>query len=160
MTEPLKEFISTVRNYCVWVESKPASEIEEAKKALQLLAALYHYVLKICPSDSGEDIDGERISDEEWKKIYKRFGALPFNYYSDFFSPAKMALEKPETGDLADDLTDIYRDLKAGLGLYDKGYVAEAMWEWKQNFQIHWGRHAAGALNALHCYIADEGIEI
>ena len=121
MTESPTDFISTVRDYCTWVESAPASQIDEATKAVKLLSALYHHVIELCPRDSGEDIDEERISDDEWKKVYRRFGALPFNYYSDIFSPAKMNEEKPHTGDLADDLA------KARLNIADKRALAAAV---------------------------------
>ena len=60
----------------------------------------------------------------------------------------------------ADDLADIYRDLKEGLELYEAGHVAEALWEWSQSFNTHWGRHASSALHALQAYAADENIEL
>jgi Domain of unknown function (DUF5063) len=158
MTNMQTDFISTVQEYCAWVESAPAPEIDEAKKAISLLAALYHQALNLSATDTEEDIEAERISDDEWKQVYKRFGALPFNYYVSVFSPSKIDEEKPQTlGDLADDLADIYRDLKAGLNLFNRGYTREAVWEWKLHFNIHWGRHASSALYALHCYIADTG---
>ena len=163
MNEPLTDFSSTVQDFCSWVESTPASEIDEAKRALKLLAALYHQALNLSAPDTEEDIEAERISDDAWKKAYKRFGALPFNYYVSVFNPSEIDEEKSQTmGDLADDLADIYRDLKAGLHLFNKGYTREAAWEWKLHFNIHWGRHATSALHALHSYIADtteDGIE-
>lgn len=158
MNKTLTDFSSTVRDFCSWVESAPASEIDEAKKAMKLLAALYHQALNLSASDTEEDIEAERISDDEWKKVYKRLGALPFNYYISVFNPSKMDEEKSQTmGDLADDLADIYRDLKAGQDLYNKGHANEAAWEWKLHFNIHWGRHATSALHALHAYIVDKG---
>lgn len=160
MNEPTERFVSVVREYCSWAESKPKAEDEEAKAAIRLLANLYSNVLNLPKNGPGRDIDGKRISDEEWKNMFKRFGALPFNYYSEFFSPAKVAEEKPVTGDLADDLADIYRDLKEGLELYEGGHVAEALWEWSKSFNTHWGRHASSALHALHAYAADEDIEL
>jgi hypothetical protein len=108
----------------------------------------------------GKDVDGNSVSDEVWEKMFHRFRALPFNYYSDFYSPAKVAEEKPVTGDLADDLADIYRDIKKGLDLYETGHVTEALWDWNQSFHSHWGRHATSALHALHAYAADEDIDL
>jgi hypothetical protein len=108
----------------------------------------------------GQDVEEEDISDEEWNRVFKRFGALPFNYYSTFFSPAKLLEEDPVVGDLADDLADIYRDIKAGLWLYDHGHTTQAVWAWRYTFQIHWGRHATNALYALHAWSADSSIEL
>ena len=64
-------------------ESEPKTETEEAKTAIELLANLYSKVLVLPKNGPGEDIDGNRISDEQWKMIFKRFGSLPFNYYSE-----------------------------------------------------------------------------
>ena len=111
MDEATSKFVSVVREYCGWSKSKPKTEIEEVKTAIILLANLYSNVLSLPKNDPGQDIEGKRISDEEWKDMFKRFGALPFNYYSVFLSPAKVAEEEPVTGDLADDLADIYIEI-------------------------------------------------
>ena len=160
MNETTEEFVALVKEYCRWAESVPNNETEELKTAIRLVANLYSKVLELPKNGCGEEINESGISNEKWKKIFKRFGALPFNYYSEFFSPAKVAEEDPVTGDLADDLADIYRDLKEGLELYEEGHVTEAIWEWSQRFNTHWGRHASSALHALHAYAADEYIEL
>lgn len=52
---------------------------------------------------------------------------------------------------LADDIADIYRDLKEGLVLMEKPNGAEnAVWEWRFGFGSHWGHHALSALKAIH----------
>ena len=160
MNEPMEKFVSVVRDYCDWASSKPKAEKEEVRVAIRLLADLYSKVLRLPKPDPGEDLDRKRVSDEDWKKVYGRFGSLPFQFYLDCFRPAQMVEEEPGTGDLADDLADICRDLKEGLGLYDEGRIAEAFWEWRQSFITHWGRHASSALHALHAYAVDEGIEL
>tara|TARA_R110001592_G_scaffold3525_25_gene20100 strand:+ start:12747 stop:13229 length:483 start_codon:yes stop_codon:yes gene_type:complete len=160
MNEPTEKFSEIVREYCTWSESLPLAEIEEVKKAISLLVNIYAGVLAIPNDNNVEDIDGYDVSDEEWKIVFKRFGALPFNFYAEFYSPYKGLNEEPSFGDLADDLADIYRDLKEGLALYDDGHVSNAFWQWRYSFSIHWGRHAANALSALHAYANDHGIDI
>ncbi len=64
-------------------------------------------------------------------------------------------------GDLADDLADVWSDLKSGLRYYEKGRIEDAAHEWRANFDIHWGEHAADAIAVLqewiarHCWEAD-----
>jgi hypothetical protein len=99
------------------------------------------------------------VTNEKWQEIFNRFTSLPFNYYSVSFSPSNVE-EAPVIGDVADDLADIYRDIKNGLWLHANRHSTEAIWEWKHSFNTHWGRHAVGALHALHCYMADEYIEL
>ncbi|MBR7747363.1 DUF5063 domain-containing protein [Undibacterium baiyunense] len=160
MESPLKNFAEVARKFCAWAETQPVSTENEVKTAIELLANLSSAILATSNLGFGEDLEGERISDEEWRVTYNRFGFLPFNYYSTFFNPANVGKEEPVIGDLADDLADIYRDLKAGFWLYDRGHVKEAVWEWRQSFQTHWGRHATGALYALHAWSTNESIQL
>lgn len=160
MKETTAAFAEIAREFCEWAESAPLSEEEEARKAIWLIARLYTHALALAQPASSSDVEGEGISDDEWRVIFKRFGALPFNYYLEFFNPANTEDEEHVIGDLADDLADIYRDIKEGLGLYEKGFTQEALWEWKQSFDIHWGRHATSALHSLHAYASDHGIQL
>ena len=54
---------------------------------------------------------------------------------------------------LWDDLTDIYRDIKNGLRLFnmetpDAGL--EAVWEWRFGYENHWGCDLMRALATVH----------
>lgn len=52
---------------------------------------------------------------------------------------------------LADDLADIWRDLRSALDWLDSGAdPADVLWEWRFGFETHWGLHAVQALRALH----------
>jgi hypothetical protein len=53
-------------------------------------------------------------------------------------------------GSLSDDLGDIYLDVEEGLQAWDSGDRVDAVWRWRFTFDAHWGRHAVGALGALH----------
>ena len=160
MADPVEHLSMIARNYCAWVEAPPLPEEAEVKTALRLLADLSSAIMATPSLGCGEDIACERISGEEWGAIYKRFASLPFNYYLTLFSPAKLLEQEPVVGDLADDLADMYRDIKEGLWLFDHGHSVEAVWSWRDSFQTHWGRHATNALYVLHTWSADEGIEL
>lgn len=65
-------------------------------------------------------------------------------------------------GDLADDLTGIYRDVTEGLLYWQAGTERgrrEAAWSWKLTFESHWGEHATGALRALYWCLRNAAIE-
>jgi hypothetical protein len=70
------------------------------------------------------------------------------------FDPIEVPASESVTGDLADDLMDIYCDLK-GLRYCDDGHTFQAVFHWSFTFAVHWGRHATSALRALHCYLVD-----
>jgi hypothetical protein len=52
--------------------------------------------------------------------------------------------------ELADDLADIWEDLRRGLSLFEQDHVVEAVWEWKNSFDTHWGQHLLSAQRAIH----------
>ncbi|WP_367281435.1 DUF5063 domain-containing protein [Planococcus shixiaomingii] len=62
--------------------------------------------------------------------------------------------KEPVIGLLSDDVSDIYLDIMRGLLLYKQGDYTEAVWQWKFNFNIHWGKHATSAIHALHSQIS------
>jgi len=143
--------VEIVRDFCCWAEDNYSSD-EDMKELLALLSSLYLRALALPEYESDDDIIQERLSHDEWKKMYDRFKLLPVGHYPVFFNPLD-AGEEPVTADLADDLADIYRDLKAGLLLFEKGNIAGAHWEWRDSFVTHWGQHTLGAMYAIHHYI-------
>lgn len=53
------------------------------------------------------------------------------------------------SGSLADDLTDIYCELKHGLKLMDLE-PARALDDWRNGFHVHWGQHLVDAERHLY----------
>ncbi len=53
-------------------------------------------------------------------------------------------------GDLADDIADIYREVKNGLFAFNRGPATEAIWHWQEGFRSHWGDHVVDALRGMH----------
>ena len=71
-----------------------------------------------------------------------------YDHYWEIFNPYH--LDEPLEASLSDDIIDIYRDIKRGLLLYEKNKDIEAIWQWRFNFDIHWGNHVVDAIRALH----------
>ncbi len=116
--------------------------------AERLLCDLYRRALDL-PDVSGDE-DAPDIPEAEWQKIYKRFQMLKPQSYSKLFDPCAIPPENEVIAcDLADDLADIWRDLKKGLILWDLGGVNAASRQWRVSFSSHWGRHVTGALQAF-----------
>lgn len=59
--------------------------------------------------------------------------------------------DEPVQGSLAEDIANIYGDLKQGLLLTAHGAsISEVLWHWRQAFITHWGMHATGAMRAIY----------
>jgi hypothetical protein len=70
-------------------------------------------------------------------------------FYREVFDPYAEPTVGEGTGDIIDDLGDIYHDLQRGLSHWRSGRPGEALWEWRFNFQSHWAEHATSALRAI-----------
>ena len=59
---------------------------------------------------------------------------------------------------VAEDLGDIYCDVKEGLLIGERFDVrpASVVWEWKFGLESHWGRHAVSVITALHTLLFGE----
>ena len=151
-----QHFADAARAYVAWAECPTVhGELREAFTARRLLARLIAGVVEL-PRERA-DSEAPDIPAEDQRRVFERFGRLPFNYYSECFDPLVVPAEEPVVADLADDLADVWRDVKAGLLRYDAGDEAGAAWHWTLHFSAHWGLHATAALYALQCWISKEG---
>jgi len=150
----LQQFAEAARRYCEWSEGPPGVGQAEAQKAFDLLVNLLPGFPPVQGGHGGGA--GRSITYEDWKRMHARFASsMPFQYYECRHKPFDLGDREHEIADMADDLADIWRDLKPGLELYDSNERVKAAAEWKFGFEKHWGRHATAALYALHCWLVD-----
>jgi hypothetical protein len=115
----------------------------------------------------GQPIEGAQVTMEAATTLYEALTPVrrqelttnehggflvPFQYYGEVFDTTRVPPEEPTVGDLADDLLDIYTDVKAGLLYFERGHAQQAVFQWKFTWGVHWGRHATSALRAMHCW--------
>ena len=156
----LEQFRNAAADYCSWVEGSPADPLGEARIAWRLLPKVLHLIHDVPEAEPDSVADKDFLTKgDNTLPIYRRFAALPFNYYREIWNPHEIeSADEPVTGDLADDLMDLYLDLKQGLLYFDAGRPAQAAFHWTFMYGVHWGRHATSALRALHCYLADPAL--
>ena len=153
----LQRFEAAATKFMTCVDSAPT--LESDAFLLQIghcLAELYCAALDIPDvQPESEHLDGSRPSAEErlkeWKERYdsltEKLGTS--NGYWVVFDSTKQ--EEPVQGSLADDITDIYLEVKQTLRLKEKGIArADLIFEIYLFFRQHWARHAIHALNAIN----------
>ncbi len=153
MNDKIRDFAIVAEQYCQWAESLDPSDEINLNDLLLLLSELLNKVLlmpDVDPSDSDEEKN--RISHDEWMKIHKWFTPIKFQYYREIFDPHDFKEDEPITGDLHDDLADIYRELKPALLLYIDDKIEDAAFEWKSTFGYHWGEHLISAMRAIYMF--------
>ena len=130
--------------------------VAAAREARGLVARLYAagVNLELPPAEKVAERDDPAVENPEWQEIYDRTASrLPFQYYTEVHEPSSVPTEQTVSGDLADDIADIYRDVVSGLRLHARGDTNQALWAWVFNRQHHWGEHATSFLHALQKYL-------
>ena len=157
----MADFAAVAARLCTLLESDPKDREVWVEQVLAALARVYAYAHDL-PSDrngeDAEDFDQFDVTDDEWKQVYQRIqrALREQTTYWAYFDPSEPMDADAESvcGDLADDLADIYRDLKPGVRAWERGagsYVTDILLGWKfPSFDSHWGLHAVSAMRALH----------
>lgn len=165
MSEPMRDpssdlaaiVAAAAADYCGLIDTVaeiPATALPGA--LLRALARLYAAAVALPPSDdlpAPDDATGASV----WANRYEgeRFAALAallgsIRRYREFFDPWDFGGDAEVGGDLAEDVWDVYRDVREGLEHWQAGRRVAALWTWRFTFEVHWGEHATGALRALH----------
>jgi Domain of unknown function (DUF5063) len=156
-------FIQTAQKFCSVVENSHEELHIWIKDVLLSTTALYAagLVLSQIPTPELSDVKDEREQNNlegQWKALYNRLSTLlrekRWYGYIDFETQLAHQAQEQLYGDLADDLADIYRDVKPGLRRWNitaDEYLGDIVWDWQFHFTSHWGEdHAVAALGYLH----------
>ena len=144
------EFARLARAFCDWCEAPALSAPADVWASLWL--ARLHAAALALPKVDAENENGlPPLPEAPAARAKANLAVFNGFYYREFFDPNPSLEEEPCMGDVGDDLADIYKDVRAGLVLYESGEQNDALWHWSFLHQTHWGRHAVGALFALHC---------
>ncbi|MES2943148.1 MAG: DUF5063 domain-containing protein [Pseudomonadota bacterium] len=147
--DPTKIFAELARGFCNWCENaQPAAQRDS--QAVSWLCRLYAAALDLPETGPENSDDGPDIPEHLLERA--KTNLAPFNgwYYREYFDPDPGLNDESGLGDIGDDLLDTYKDIHAGLLLFEQGQLANALWHWAFCHRNHWGRHAAGAIHALH----------
>lgn len=146
-------FVDEAAGFCALVsERKPT--VEALRRSLVTLVAAALELRPVEPTDADHPLTEEigKATARVVDSVRSALGAA--DRYWEVFDPR--VREEPVAASLADDIGDIFRDLRTGLALHAEGHPADAIWHWRFTFEMHWGDHATDALRALHRLATDE----
>ncbi|MES9903068.1 MAG: DUF5063 domain-containing protein [Sedimenticola sp.] len=134
--------------YCRLIESVDNADSGWLLRMAELLPQLHAAVDALGVTDDGNeylpapDLDSRFEMYTELRRLLGRRDA----YWMEF----DVAQDgQSMSGSLADDLTDIYCELKCGLGLLQHQPV-QAYEAWRSGYRRHWGRHLLDAERHLY----------
>lgn len=149
----LDDFAAKARQFCDWAQGTPSTVTVSAEMlmARRYLSSLYAMAADL-PRFESNRVERTLLHDD-WSMTFQRFATLPVGYYGNVCNPLEVPADETALGDLADDLADIWRDLKEGLLLFDESDRDAAGFNWQESFNTHWGTHAANALAVVHVWL-------
>lgn len=138
-------FVDEANQFCAFVEKAAEHPIDERlAKTRRRLLGLYEAAISLPKQKPSEGDDADANPPPPPTIDFDKL-----DFYNTTFDP--YADNEVVGCSLADDCGDIYRDLQAGLALWnDEHSRINAIWHWRFTFDTHWGRHAINALHALH----------
>jgi hypothetical protein len=152
----IKDFLLTAREYCSFIELTDKTGNEFLKQLQNLLLKLYQQARAIpwTTVTHREDAEVEFLN-TKYEHIFKQMADKigDDRFYWTVFDPTDDKDTEAVCGDLADDIGDIYRDIKRSLLTFDRETLASkerAIWDLKFLFEKHWGQHSIDALRTIH----------
>jgi hypothetical protein len=152
------EFVTVAREYCTWLENTlqlPRRDFIET--GVKLLPLLYLKTV-VLPKPSPmlkEDFLDKSVTEGEYQHLLNTLLVKmgPHNDYLEVFTADMQNSVEPLTASIAENLTDIYQDLKDFLSSYRTAVTEimnDALCELLNNFELFWGQRLVNVLRALH----------
>jgi hypothetical protein len=151
------EFAAVSNEYCNILERVESYDgLKLLKIEQKLLPLLYYKTMMIPVFDSLSDDTGEKfVTEDDWNRIELSIKRA-LGEANDYLEVAEDGLDTGESIvvlSIAENLTDIYQDLKDFLVLYNIGTIEimnDALWECLESFRLHWGQKIVSAIRAVH----------
>ena len=162
------EFVAVANEYCKYAEHAAELEGDELLKILQRILPLLYLKASLLPALEPffEDGNEKFVTEPDWENLHnvfkQKFGAA--NDYLEIFDDKFIESEIPVPSSLAENMADIYQDIKDFLLLYQTGtkeVMNDAVWECRMNFENIWGQKLVNSMKAIHRFIySGEEIDI
>jgi len=154
------EFVAVANEYCKYAEHAGELKGDEMLRILQRLLPLLYLKASLLPELEPffKDENEKFVTESDWFRINDAFKNLfgTANDYLELYDEKYIESETPVPSSLAENMADIYQDLKDFLLLYQTGtqeVMNDAVWECRLNFENIWGQKLVNALKAIHKFI-------
>jgi hypothetical protein len=142
------ELAQVARSYCDLIEGSSTQDERWLTQVASLLPRLHAAVEALDTDDAGHNHAVVADLDARFE-LYTHLRALLGNRDSYWMEFDVAGDGQAMSGSLADDLTDIYCELKHGLMVME-GEPSLALQGWQRGFRVHWGQHLLDAERHLY----------
>lgn len=149
MTEKFITMVETAQEYCRTIESLGNDNQDWLAKVFSLLPKLHAAIAAQLKHDE-ETFTPLDANLENRFELFTELHRLLGERDAYWMEYDMLHDEEHKSGSLADDLTDIYCELKFGLNQLEQQKPAQILGNWKHGYQMHWGRHLVDAERHLY----------
>ena len=154
MQTETNQLLSIARQYCALIEALEEGDRRPLVQLNELLPRLHAAMTALVPlteeggDDPNVDLD-QRF--ELFSRLHRLLGDLDAYWMEYDVTPDRQEM----SGSLADDLTDIYCELKLGLNRMEcADDTGRTLGIWRTGFCRHWGQHVVDAERHLYALSA------
>lgn len=148
------QLLAIARRYCQLIESLDDGDRAPLAQLNELLPRLHAAMTAVGPSAEHGILDPEADLDhrfELFSRLHRLLGDLDGYWMEYDVTPDRQEM----SGSLADDLTDIYCELKNGLARLERSSDPHlTLGRWRMGFCKHWGQHVVDAERHLYALAA------
>lgn len=147
----IKSLHESAKRYCYLIENVYGFNNKAWLSEISLLLPRIHAVISLIDGHQRSSGCVYSLSDMDSRfDFFCQLKSILGN--NDDYEVGEEAINKELYGSLAEDLTDLYFEIKRGLSLIgadDEG-IAAALNFWRDGFFIHWGKHLIDAQRHLY----------
>ncbi len=151
------EFVATANDYCTFLENADAFNLKEfVYETHKILPLLYSKATLLPEIETRmEEATEKFVTEGDYNMLHDSLLSKlgQYNDYQEVFDPLRQESEDPVSASIAEDLTDIYQDMKDFLMSYrisTNEIMNDAIWECHENFRNYWGQRLVNVIRALH----------
>ena len=149
----IETFVDEARHYCELIETNRFDIHTIRQTLLLLMHGVSNLTIDLMNDECAVEFPHRTY---EERRDFLRLADLPFQFYQEIFDPFCFEDQSIVTGDLCDDLADIYGELWHGLQAHAAGETIYAVNHWITSCERHWGRHAISAVTAIDAHIRQD----
>ena len=152
------EFVTVANEYCSFVEAVDHFNRKDFISRIQKLFPLLYLKASLLPEpdleisdEAPEKFVGEDDYNFILNKLVSKIGE--FDAYQEIYDSSMQYSHIPVEGSIAENITDIYQDLKDFILCYRIGTLEvmnDALGECRNNFEQYWGQRLVNGLRAIH----------
>lgn len=151
------EFVTVALQFCTYLENTDNRTSKEYTDTLTKLLPLLYLKATLLPEiEILEEIYPEvTVTEDDYNYIISK---LHTSYkendtYLEVFLDDMKYSDTPISASIAEDIADIYQDIKNCISIYEQGIeenMGEAIYTCFENFKLYWGQKLVNVLRALH----------